>query len=159
MKMFELYAEAGHQRPENEEVKECHPLVEEMVNRVSSAHNVVFSDGALIHLRDYISQHVSDLIVESIETSQRDGTDAVSSKHVGIAKTYLIGQTNKEKKHDIFKHYGNIGGIFFGSGASYFLSLINADEFNRLGFIVAVVFVVVGAVLLALSLSKDSDFN
>jgi hypothetical protein len=159
MKPFETCKESEQPCLEYEKMIDHHSLVDEIVNRISSSHEVVFSDSALIHLRDYISQHISDLIVESIKTSQRDGTDNVSSKHVRIAKTYLIGQTNKEKRYSIFEQGGKFGGILFGSGASYFLSLINANTFNRLGFVVAVRFVVVGVVLLALDISKNSDFH
>jgi len=58
-------------------------------------------------------------------------------------------------KRKIFRHVGTLGGIFFGSALSIFLSMWMDSQYPQKGVLLSVAFGVIGSVMITLHISKD----
>jgi hypothetical protein len=110
-----------------------------------------FSPGAFKFLKEQISQHIKELVNESIRISKRHRSDTVSTAHIERASEYLIYSVRRK----VFRHVGTLGGIFFGSALSIFLSMWMNSLYPGKGVLLSVVFGVIGSVMITLHMSKD----
>lgn len=111
----------------------------------------LFSEPAFARLREKVSEHVAQLISESIRVSKRHRADTVSTSDVEQASRHLVSSTS----HKVFKHLGTVGGILLGAGVSNMLSMLTTNQFNITGIVLSFVLAVVGTFMVAAHIAKD----
>src|SRR5579871_1537870 len=78
-----------------------------------------FSTAAFAALKDKISEHIVQLIMESVQVSKRHRADTVSAAHVEQASDDLASGVSRR----FFRYVGAGGGILLGVSLAPFLSI------------------------------------
>ena len=113
-----------------------------------------FSAPAFAVLKDKISEHIVQLIMESVQVSKRHRADTVSAAHVEQASDDLASGVSRR----FFRYVGAGGGILLGISLAPFLSVAASNQpaqYNIPGLVVSGVLAVLGTFMIAFHIARE----
>jgi len=118
---------------------------------LAGANHLAFSASAFARLKERVSQYIGELVDESIKAARHHGADAVSAAHVDRASEQLAASLSRR----LFRLFGVVGGVFFGTALSNLLQLMNATQIEPRQAVVTFIFGVLGAVLVMIQVLRN----
>jgi len=118
---------------------------------LAGAKHPPFSESAFARVRESVSQYIGQLVDESLIVARRHGADTVSAPHVDRASEQLASSMTRR----LYRLFGIVGGVFFGTALSNLLQLMNATQIEPRQAIVTFIFGVLGAVLVMIQVLGD----
>lgn len=121
---------------------------------LQSAESHPFSTAAFSVLKDKISEHIVQLIMESIQVSKRHRADTVSAAHVEQASDDLASGVSRR----FFRYVGAGGGILLGVSVAPFLSVSTPStpvQYSIPGMVVSGALALLGTFMIALHIARE----
>jgi len=131
--------------------QQARAVIKQAENQLQATDPSPFSPSAFRMLKDKISQHVIELVNESVKVSKRHRADTVSAAHVERASEYLVTSTSRRA----YRHLGTVGGIFLGAALSNILAMTLSGQYTGAGTIMSAALGIAGAFMIALHIAKD----
>lgn len=101
-------------------------------------------------VQEKIDNYSKELVGESRKVAKRDGTDAVSAKHVEIAHNNIT--TNS--RSGLYQNLNAWGGVFLGTSLSTLVSMILNNSFPVIGVVTVTILGMAGAYLMGITKNK-----
>jgi histone H3/H4 len=110
-----------------------------------------FSESAFARLKERLSLYIGELVNESLAVARRHGADTVSAPHVDRASEQIAANIARR----LYRLFGILGGVFFGTALSNLLQLMNAPQIEPRQAIVTFIFGVLGSALVMIQVLRD----
>ncbi|MBA7658214.1 hypothetical protein ES703_66163 [subsurface metagenome] len=126
-------------------------IIQDADKRLEKINHSPFSTEAFATLKEKVGQYVTELVLESIKTSERYQSDTISKTYVERASLYLFSS----KSRKLYKNLGMFGGIILGASVSNIITMITSGNYSTLGVILAIVLVSAAIFMITLGMVKD----
>lgn len=143
----------NNKRPDNKNTNKdiLLKIIQEVDKRLEKINHSPFSTEAFETLKEKVGQYITELVLESIKTSERYQSDTISKTYVERASLYLFSS----KSRKLYKNLGMLGGIILGASVSNIFTMITSRNYSTLGVILAIVLVSSAIFMITLGMVKD----